>query len=67
MRFVQQLWAAIHFQLPGRAPRRMQVVERLPLTPQHSLHLVRIDGRLLVVASGPGGCSVLEEKPPCSA
>lgn len=39
----------------------MQVLERLPLTPQHSLHLVRIDGRTLVVSSGPGGCTVLEE------
>jgi flagellar biogenesis protein FliO len=41
----------------------MQVIERLPLTPQHSLHLIRIDDRLIVVASGPGGCSLLEEKP----
>ena len=63
MHFVEQIWSAIHLRLPHRAPRRMQVVERLPLTPQHSLHLVRIDGRLLVVASGPGGCSLLEEKP----
>ena len=62
MRFVEQIWSAIQLRLPHRAPRRMHVVERLPLTPQHSLHLVRIDGRLLVVASGPGGCSLLEEK-----
>lgn len=42
----------------------MQVLERLPLTPQHSLHLVRIEERIVVVASGPGGCSVLEERKP---
>ena len=41
------------------AARRMQVVERLPLTAQHSLHLVRIEGRLMVVASAPGGCTLL--------
>lgn len=43
----------------GGQARRMQVVERLPLTAQHSLHLVRVDGKLLIVASAPGGCSVI--------
>jgi flagellar biogenesis protein FliO len=38
--------------------RRMEAVERLSLSPQHSLHLVRVNGRLLLVASAPGGCSV---------
>jgi flagellar biogenesis protein FliO len=38
--------------------RRMETVERLTLSPQHSLHLVRVDGRLLLIASAPGGCSV---------
>ena len=46
------------FTQAGKA-RRMQVVERLPLTAQHSLHLVRIEDKLLIVASAPGGCSVL--------
>ena len=46
------------FSSPGQA-RRMQVVERLPLTAQHSLHLVRIEDKLLIVASAPGGCTVL--------
>jgi flagellar biogenesis protein FliO len=45
----------------GRAAeRRMQMVERLPLTPQHSLHLVRIGGRLLLIAVSPGSCAVLD-------
>jgi flagellar biogenesis protein FliO len=39
--------------------RRMQAIERLPLTPQHSLHLVSVGGRTLLVAVSPGGCSVL--------
>jgi len=45
---------------PGVKPaKRMQVMERVALTPQHSLHLVRVDDRVVLVASAPGGCSVL--------
>ena len=44
----------------GRSQRRMQVVEKLPLSPGHSLHLVRVGDRTLLVASSPGGCALLE-------
>lgn len=44
----------------GAGNRRMQSIERLPLTPQHSLHLVRVGGRELLVAVSPGGCSLIE-------
>jgi flagellar biogenesis protein FliO len=40
--------------------RQMQCIERLPLTPQHSLHLVRVAGKILLIAASPGGCSVLD-------
>ena len=40
--------------------RRMQSLERLSLTPQHSLHLVDIEGRVLLIAVSPGGCSLVE-------
>jgi flagellar biogenesis protein FliO len=40
--------------------RRLQSLERLPLTAQHSLHLVRVAGRLVLIAVSPGGCSVLD-------
>jgi flagellar biogenesis protein FliO len=40
--------------------RRMQTIERLPLSPQHSLHLVNIGGRTLLIAVSPGGCSLLD-------
>lgn len=43
----------------GKA-RSMRVVERLALTPQHSLHLVSVKGRTVLIAVSPGGCSVLE-------
>lgn len=42
------------------AERRMQTIERLALTPQHSLHLVKVGGRTLLIAVSPGACSVLE-------
>jgi flagellar biogenesis protein FliO len=45
----------------GRAGgRRMQTIERLALGPQHSLHLVNVSGRVLLIAVSPGGCSVLD-------
>ena len=40
--------------------RRMQALERLPLTPQHSLHLVSVGGRTVLVAVSPGGCTVVD-------
>jgi flagellar biogenesis protein FliO len=40
--------------------RRMRVIERLPLTPHHSLHLVAVGGQRLLVAVSPGGCMVVD-------
>ncbi len=40
--------------------RRLEIVERLPLTPQHSLHLVRLCGRDMLIATTPSGCSLLD-------
>jgi hypothetical protein len=48
----------------ARAPARaksLATMERLALTPHHSLHLVRIQGREVVVATHPNGCSFLSE------
>lgn len=42
----------------GRA-RSLETVERLALTPQHVLHLVRVQGREVVLATHPQGCTVL--------
>ena len=44
----------------GASSRRLQSIERLPLTAQHSLHLVRVAGRVILIAVSPGGCSVLD-------
>ena len=45
-------------------PRHMQTVERLALTPQHSLHLVKVDGRTLLISVSPAGCSLLDQQVP---
>ncbi len=62
---------AIRWRSPGwssalftRAPARtksLAAMERLALTPHHALHLVRIQGREVVVATHPRGCTVLSE------
>ena len=39
--------------------RLLQAVERIPLTPQHAVHVVRYQGRNLVIATHPQGCTVL--------
>jgi len=43
----------------GRA-RSLQVVERAVLAPQHSVHLVRLASRGLLVGVSPAGSTVLE-------
>jgi flagellar biogenesis protein FliO len=51
---------AIQGKLASSNARRMQAIERLPLTAQHSLHLVKVAGRELLIAVSPSGCSVLD-------
>ena len=47
--------------LPRRtAGKRLENLERLPLGPQQTLHLVRLGERALLVAATPAGCAVLE-------
>ncbi|MFB3776034.1 MAG: flagellar biosynthetic protein FliO [Bryobacteraceae bacterium] len=43
-----------------RPPRRLELVDRLSLTPQHSLHLVRMGERAILVGRSPSGLSLLE-------
>lgn len=38
-------------------------VERLPLSATHSLHLVRMADRAILLASWPGGCQAIESSP----
>jgi flagellar protein FliO/FliZ len=55
--------ARFRFGLPGKkAARRLELMERLPLTPQHSLHMVRMGGRELLIGVSPSGCAVLDSR-----
>lgn len=47
----------------GRRGRRLETLERLPLGPQHTLHLVRIGRTVAVVSCSPGGCALLQTLP----
>jgi flagellar biogenesis protein FliO len=51
--------------LPARrpSPRALECLERLPLAPQHTLHLVRLGDTALLLASTPAGCSVVANVP----
>jgi flagellar biosynthetic protein FliO len=40
----------------GKQRRQMQVLERVALDTGHSLHLVALNGLLIVVGVSPGGC-----------
>jgi flagellar biogenesis protein FliO len=46
-----------------RTGRRLECLERLPLGPQHTLHLVRLGETVLLVASSPGGCALVRSLP----
>jgi len=52
--------AQFAFKTPAGKRKSMQVIERMALTPQHSLHLVRVSGRTMLIAASPAGCSILE-------
>jgi flagellar biosynthetic protein FliO len=47
----------------GDGQPRLEVIDRLSLTPNHSLHLVRLADRTLLVGVSPNGCNLLECPP----
>ncbi len=49
------------WQPAGGRSKSLQSLERLALSPQHSLHIVQVDGRRLVLATHPQGCTLLTE------
>ena len=40
--------------------RQLRSIERLPLTAQHSLHLVSAGDRTILIAASPSGCTMLD-------
>jgi flagellar biogenesis protein FliO len=45
----------------GGADRIVKVVERIPLTAQHTMHLVQIGHRRVLISSSPGSCQLITE------
>jgi flagellar biosynthetic protein FliO len=45
----------------GGQERVMKVVERIPLTAQHAVHLVQIGQRRVLIASSPQSCELITE------
>ena len=39
--------------------RSLQIIEHVRLTPNHSIHLVRLEDRTMIVAVDPSGCHLL--------
>lgn len=54
--------AKVNVGFPRRASttRRLEVVDRIALTAQHSLHLVRVEDRLILIGVSPSGCTQIE-------
>ena len=46
---------------PAARSKSLRSLERLALSPQHALHLVQFEGRQLLVATHPRGCTLLTE------
>ena len=47
------------FVVPGRnGSKQLEVVERVGLGPQHTLALVRVNGMMVLVGTGPGVCEI---------
>jgi flagellar biosynthetic protein FliO len=44
----------------GAGTRRMEVLERVPLTPQHAIHLVRVAGKVVLIGTAPSSCTILD-------
>ncbi|MBL8228781.1 MAG: FliO/MopB family protein [Bryobacterales bacterium] len=40
--------------------QRLELIDRLALSPQHSLHLVKVDNRVFLVGLAPGSCCLLD-------
>jgi flagellar biosynthetic protein FliO len=53
--------ASLNLGRRGGNARRVEVLERIPLTPQHALHLVRVSDKVLLIGTAPSGCTLLNE------
>ena len=49
--------------VPRAGRRRVECLERVPLGPQQTLHLVRFGETALLLASSPAGCALVQSLP----
>jgi len=57
------LWFVKTRQSPNlriRGERRIQVIERVALTPHHTLCLVKVGERLVMIGTAPSSCQLIE-------
>jgi flagellar biosynthetic protein FliO len=59
-------WAAGGLSKTRETQTQLEVIGRLALTQQHSVHLIRLADRVLLVGLSPSGCNVLESAPAAS-
>jgi flagellar biogenesis protein FliO len=54
--------ARLKVSLPRRpgGVKRLEVLDRIVLTPHHSLHLVRLDNRTVLIGVSPSGCTQID-------
>ena len=44
----------------GKTGKRIELIERVALGPQHALHLVRAGDRCVLIVTAPSSCQVLD-------
>ncbi|HLK49837.1 MAG TPA: flagellar biosynthetic protein FliO [Bryobacteraceae bacterium] len=49
----------------GGRRRLVESLERIPLGPQHTLHLIRLGDAVFLVACSPAGCTVVAHRSFC--
>ncbi len=52
-------FAQLQLRTRSRSSNRLELLERLPLTSQHSVCLIRVDDHILTVGLSPAGCKIL--------
>lgn len=45
----------------GKTGHIVKVIERVPLTAQHTMHVVQIGQRRVLISSSPGSCQLITE------
>lgn len=40
--------------------RYLETLERIQLTPHHAIHLVRVSGKVVLIATAPSACTLLD-------